>query len=482
MRRLALPFAATSLVWCSACSSIGPDYVRPKVELPQSWKTSQNSDSLQWRPAQPADSRPKQDWWTLFGDETLNELEASALAGSPSLAAAVARLDQALAQSASKEAANSPTVQAAATATRTRTSANRPFSTPGVPVNSTTQNDYRPVLAVSYEFDWLGRIRRDIESARASAEQAGADLENVRLILTTQIAAVYFQLRQLDEEIESVSESVALQDKILHLITRRYQLGAAGQSDVVQQTALAKSSKAQLQLLKARRNQYENALATLTGTPAASFKLAPARLPGSMPILPVAVPSGLLERRPDIASAERAMAAANAQIGVARAAYFPILNLSPTYLGTESRTLANLLSAPSLVWSLGLAVTGTLFDGGRAAAGEKYARAGYTVAVANYRQSVLTAIQETQDALDNLQELSTALQNQAEAVRNQDKAYQISLRRYQEGLDSTITLATIQQNQLTAKRVQSQIHGNRFVSQVNLVKALGGGWENKRVH
>lgn len=477
MRRAATLLAASSLLLCSACGLIGPDYVRPGIDLPETWKSVPVANPSEWGEARPADERPKRDWWTLFGDETLNELEARCLADSPSLAAAVARLDQALAQSAGRSAAIYPTVRLDAAASRYRTSADRPLSSPGVQTNSIIQNDFRSALSVSYEIDWLGRIRRDIESARASAQQAGADMENVRLILTAQVAQTYLQLRQLDEEMAAVAESAALQDKVLRLITRRYQLGASGQADVVQQTALAESTKAQLALLTAQRNQQENVLATLTGTPAASFRLAPGRLPSQAPIIPVAVPSKLLERRPDIASAERAMAAANAQIGVARAAYFPTLNLTSAYAGYESRSLNNLLSAPSLIWSLGLAATETIFDGGRIAAGVDYAKAGYALSVANYRQSVLTGFQETQDALSNLDELKVALERQTEAVRNQDKAYQFGLRRYQEGLDSAINLATIQQNQLAAKRVQSQIYGSRFVLMVSLIKALGGGWE-----
>ena len=477
MRRFLALLATASLLLCAGCGRIGPDYVRPTVDLPENWKTINGADPSLWRPAQPADAGPKRDWWTLFGDDMLNELEGGCLAGNPNLAAALARLDQALAQSAGRGAALYPTVQLGASASRSRSSADRPLSAPGVPNSSIIQNDFRPVFSASYEFDWLGRIRRDIEGARASAAQADADMENVRLILTAQLASVYFQLRQQDEEIGAVSESAALQEKVLRLIMRRYQLGAAGQADVVQQTALLESTRAQLRLLSAQRNQQENALATLTGTPAARFRLPPGKLPAVAPAIPVAVPSHLLERRPDVASAERAMAAANAQIGVAKAAFFPILSLTPSYAGYESRIIPDLLSVPALTWSLGLAATQTLFDGGRIAAGVDFAKAGYALTVANYRQSVLSAIEETQNGMGNLQELNAALRSQEAAVRNQNRAYEISLRRYQEGLDNAITLATIQQNQLAAKRVQSQIYGGRFVSLVGLIKALGGGWE-----
>lgn len=461
------------LLVCAACAPIGPDYIRPKItDMPANWKTEPG-----WQPASPADGIPKKEWWKTFGDSQLDELESNCLKDNPSLKVAVARLDQALAQSNAHAASLFPTVAFDADASRSRISANRPLASYGIPNSSTVQNDIQPSLTVSYEFDWLGRIRRDIESARAGAEQADADRENVRLVLTAQVASAYFQQRQLDEEIGFVFGSVELQEKVLGLIRIRREFGAAAESDVVLQSALVESSKAQLELLKNQRKQTEDALATLTGVPAASFKLGVGSLPAKPPDIPVGLPANLLERRPDIASAERAMAAANAQIGVAKAAFFPSLILSPMFGGYESNSLASLISVPSLVWSVGVQSTQTLFDGGRIRAGVDFAQAGYVAALANYRQAVLVAIQEAQDALGNLHGLESARQKQDEAVRNQNKAYEITLLRYEEGLDSALTLATVQQNQLSALRVQSQIRGSQFISVVSLLKALGGGWQ-----
>ncbi|MGA8147939.1 MAG: efflux transporter outer membrane subunit [Gallionellaceae bacterium] len=461
------------LLVCAACAPIGPDYIRPKItDMPANWKTEPG-----WQAASPADGIPKKAWWKAFGDNQLDELESNCLKDNPNLKVAVARLDQALAQSNAHAASLSPTVALDANASRSRISANRPLASYGIPNSSTVQNDIQPSLTVSYEFDWLGRIRRDIESARASAEQADADRENVRLVLTAQVASAYFQQRQLDEEIGFVFESIELQEKVLGLIRIRREFGAAAESDVVLQSALVESSKAQLELLKNQRKQTEDALATLTGVPAASFKLGVGSLPAKPPDIPVGLPANLLERRPDIASAERAMAAANAQIGVAKAAFFPSLILSPMLGGYESNSLASLISVPSLVWSVGVQSTQTLFDGGRIRAGVDFAQAGYVAALANYRQAVLVAIQEAQDALGNLHGLESARQKQDEAVRNQNKAYEITLLRYKEGLDSALTLATVQQNQLSALRVQSQIRGSQFISVVSLLKALGGGWQ-----
>lgn len=471
MRRIFLLVSLSFL--CAACAPIGPDYIRPAItDMPAGWKTEPG-----WQPASPADANPKKEWWKAFGDKQLDDLEANCLKDNPNLKIAVARLDQALAQSNAHSASLFPTVALQADASRSRISANRPLANYSTPNSSTVQNDIKPALTVSYEVDWLGRVRRDIESTRASAEQAGADHENVRLVLTAQVASAYFQLRQLDEEISYVSGSIELQEKVLDLIRIRREFGAAAKSDVVLQSALVESSKAQLELLRNQRKQTEDTLATLAGVPAASFNLNVGSLPAKTPAIPVGLPTKLLERRPDIASAERAMAAANAQIGVAKAAYFPTLSLSPVLGGYESNDLSNLISVPSLVWSVGVQATQTLFDGGRIRAGVDFAQAGYVAARANYRQTVLVAIQEAQDALGTLHGLESARQKQDEAVRDQNKAYEITLLRYKEGLDNALTLATVQQNQLSALRVQSQIRGGQFVSAVSLLKALGGGWQ-----
>ena len=440
--------------------------------MPTAWK----NESV-WQTAKPADAIPKKEWWKTFGDKQLDELEAACLKDNPNLKVAIARLDQALAQSNAHGAALLPSVALNAGASRSQISANRPLANYSIPNSSTVQNDFKPNLTVNYEVDWLGRVRRDIESARASAEQAAADRENVRLVLTAQVASTYFQLRQLDEEIGFVSGSITLQNKILSLTRIRHELGVASESDVVLQSALAESSDAQLELLKNQRKQSEDLLATLTGVAAASFGLSSGALPANIPAIPAGVPAKLLERRPDIASAERAMAAANAQIGVAKAAYFPTLTLTPVLGGYESNDLSNLLSAPSLLWSVGVQATQTIFDGGRNRAGVAFAEAGYAAAVSTYRQSVLVAIQEAQDSLGNLHGLDAARQKQEAAVHDQSRAYEITLLRYKEGLDNALTLSTVQQNQLSALRVQSQIRGGQFLSAVSLLKALGGSWQ-----
>ncbi|MEJ1958606.1 MAG: TolC family protein [Nitrosomonadales bacterium] len=274
-----LNFILAGLPFLCACSAIGPNYSRPAVtDMPSAWKT----ESV-WQSANPSDAVPKKEWWKIFGDKQLDELEISCLKDNPNLKAAVARLDQAVAQSNAHGAALFPTVAIDGGVSRSRISANRPLASYSTPNVSTVQNDIKPELTVSYEVDWLGRVRRDIESARASAQQADADRENVRLVLTAQVASTYFQLRQLDEETGFVSGLIAAQEKVLDLTRIRHELGAAAESDVVLQSALVESSKAQLELLRNERKQTEDMLATLVGVPAASFNLTDGSLPGITP-------------------------------------------------------------------------------------------------------------------------------------------------------------------------------------------------------
>ncbi len=462
---------------CAGCAPIGPNYVRPELDMPANWKTLPGANASLWKIAEPADQQPKDKWWTHFADKTLNQLIERCLENNNTLQASLARLDQAIAQSQARGAALLPTVSVTGTGSRTLTSANRPTSTYDSVNVSTVQNDFRPVALMTYEIDWLGKVRRDVEASRNTADQAAADTENVRLLLTAQVATSYILLRQYDEEIRVLTMIVGLQEKLLGLIQKRYDLGAAGQTELSQQKALVQSSGAQLELLNNLRNLQENLLATLTATPASSFKLPAGRLPQTLPAFPVSVPSTLLERRPDVSAAERAMAAANAQIGVAKAAFFPSLLVAPAFIGGDSTNIASLLSLPSLLWSIGITATQTIFDSGRTSANYRFAQAGYAATLANYRQVVLVAIQETQDSMSGIQQFSRARIKQDEAVTNLNRALRVSAVRYREGLDTAQTLALLQQNQLTAERIKWQMHGNQFLANIALVKALGGGWE-----
>ena len=289
---------------CVGCSPIGPDYERPALEIPANWKTLPGANPALWKTAEPSDGVPKDRWWTSFNDKTLSQLIERCLENNNTLQASLARLDQAIAQSEARGAAQFPVLSAAGTGSRTLTSANRPTTTYDSVNISTVQNDFRPIALMTYEIDWLGKIRRDVEASRNTAEQAAADTENVRLLLAAQVANSYFLLRQYDEEIRVLTTIVGLQDKLLSLIQKRYDLGAAGQTELSQQKALTQSSGAQLELLNNLRNLQENLLATLTATPAANFKLAAGSLPQTLPAFPVSLPSNLLERRPDVAAAD----------------------------------------------------------------------------------------------------------------------------------------------------------------------------------
>jgi NodT family efflux transporter outer membrane factor (OMF) lipoprotein len=466
--------AARSLVVVAAvlagCAA-GPDYVRPAVEMPPAWQLEEP-----WRVATPSDGEAKGPWWERFGDPRLDALQAQALAQSPTLAIASARLAQARALVASAEAGQLPSAVVAARVARQRISANRPLSNYGAPNFATVQDDFTPTLAVSYELDLAGRVRRTIEGARASAEQAAADLENTRLLLGTDLATAYFNLRAIDIELDVVGRSLALQGRSLEFVRTRHDLGAASGLDVAQQQALLDTTRTQLDLLRRQRGPFEHAVATLAGTPAPSFTLAPDLRELVPPPVPLGVPSDVLERRPDVASAERAMAAANAQVGVAKAAYYPSITINALG-GGESRVFGSLFDAPSLVWSLGASLVQPVFQGGRLDANVEFARANYDATVATYRRVVLTAMQEVEDGITGLASLERADAQARAAVETARRVHELASARYEGGATTYLDVITAQQSLLAAERLAAQLSGQRLLTSVFLIKALGGGWE-----
>ena len=463
--------AALAVVVALAGCAAGPDYVRPAVDVPPAWQLEEP-----WREATPSDAEPKGPWWERFGDARLDALQAQALAQSPTLAIASARLVQARAVVASSEAGQLPSASIAARAARQRISANRPLSNYGVPNFATVQDDFTPALAVSYEVDLAGRVRRTIEGARASAEQAAADLENTRLMLGTDLATAYFNLRAIDIELDVVVRSLELQGRSLEFVRTRHDLGAASGLDVAQQQALYDSTRTQLDLLRRQRGPFEHAVATLTGTPAPSFRLAPDLRELVPPPVPLGVPSDVLERRPDVASAERAMAAANAQIGVAKAAYYPSITITALG-GGESRVFGGIFDAPSLVWSLGASLVQPVFQGGRLDANVEFARANYDATVATYRHVVLTAMQEVEDGITGLASLERADAQARVAVETARRVLELANARYEGGATTYLDVITAQQSLLAAERLAAQLSGQRLLTSVFLIKALGGGWE-----
>ncbi|VVE01609.1 efflux transporter outer membrane subunit [Pandoraea cepalis] len=457
-----------------ACA-VGPDYRRPDVAVPPDWTTDTG-----WQLAQPSHAALQPDWWKAFRDPVLEALETQALAQNQTLAAAVAHYDQAQATLSGTSAQRLPEIDASVGLARQRVSANRPVTSYTSTSMSTVQNNVQAGLGVSYDTDLFGRLRRQVEGARASAEQAGDDLANARLVLTTQLATAYVQLRAADDEIKVLDESVALQLKALDYVSAQHDLGAVSGLDVLQQQSELDTTRVQARLLHQQRDQYEHAIAALVGVPAPAFSVPAGTLPATLPSIPVGVPSDILQRRPDVASAERAMAAANAQIGVAKAAFFPSLTLNPG-IGWQSTEFANLLSAPSLLWTLGTLATQAVFDGGRRQANVDFASAGYRAVEANYRQTVLTAFQQVQDGVTGLSVLDAAARESHAAVVDAQRLLSLATDRYSGGLTAYLSVITAQQGRLASERQDVQIRAQQWVLSVALVKALGGGWQPSEV-
>jgi len=462
------PVVALALI--AGCGS-APPYRPPQSEMPAAWKVEEP-----FRQSAPSDAAPKGAWWLRFRDDTLNALATRALAESPTLAVADARLAQARATFAGVSGQAWPQVSANVRDTRTRITQNRPLTNNAAPNFSTTHNDAVVALTASYEVDFSGRVKSLIAGARASAEQAAADLETARLLLIADLATAYFNLRQTDIEIGVLASSIDLQRRSLGLARTRYELGAGSALDVAQQQALIDTTLTQIDILRRQRALFEHAIATLSGTPAPLFALAPDARELRPPDFPIGVPSDILERRPDVAAAERAMAAANAQIGVASAAYYPSINLGLS-VGQESRKLPTLFDAPSLVWSLGVTAVQPLFDGGRIRANVDFTRAGYDLTVANYRRTVLTAMQEAEDGIIGLAALERAWLQAGVAVESARRTLDLVNARYEGGVAGPLEVISAQQSLLNAERLAAQLVGQRLLTSVFLVKALGGDWE-----
>ncbi|MBJ9899371.1 efflux transporter outer membrane subunit [Burkholderia cenocepacia] len=476
MRTRVRPVALAAIVAAAVAAgcTVGPDYRRPPVDTPAAWRL--DPADQYWQPAAPARAPLDPVWWTAFGDAQLDALEADALRNNQHLKAVAARYDQAKATLASVASAQYPAVGLNASGRRFKISADRPQTNYATRSMSTVQNEIQVGAAVSYELDLFGRVRRNVEAAQASSEQARDDFANARLVLSADLASSYFALRELDTEIDVVERSIDLQQKALDYVSARHDLGAVSGLDLLQQRAQLDATRTQAQLLIQQRAQVETAIATLVGAPAPEFSLPPRVVPINAPTLPTGMPSDLLQRRPDVASAERAMAAANAQIGVARAAYFPRITLSPD-LGWDATRFAGLFTVPALLWSVGGSLSQPLFEGGKLKAGVDFAQAGYVAAQASYRQTVLTAFQEVQNAVTGLSVLAQAAQQASAAVDDARKLVSLAQDRYAGGLTPFIDVLTAQQQLLTSERQAVQIQGQRAALAVFLAKALGGGWD-----
>lgn len=452
-----------------ACT-VGPNYKHVSAPVPAKWDLEQP-----WGESAPKDAIPKGQWWSVFRDPDLDALEEEALSANQSIKISVARLEQARAAAAIQVATIFPALSAAPNAQRQRLSGNRPSS--GLTaVHPVTQSSYMLPFTVSYEVDLFGRRRRGIEAAEAAYQASAADLESVRLLVTSQLAADFFNLRQLDQELGILNRTVQALERGLELVNSRHQGGIASGLDVAQEETLLDSTRTQATLLRQQRKQFEDAIAVLLGKPAPDFHLAPKVLTAEPPTLEVGLPSELLERRPDIAEAERQMAAANARIGVAKAAYFPTLGLFGQG-GWVAADVAKLANVSSTLWAVGASAAEDIFTGGSRPARVEFARAEWEASVASYRDTVLSALREVQDSVYALTVLSGAQHSQQQAVAAAQRALNISTSRYQGGLVNYLDVVTSQQVLLNNERQLAAIQGQRLVSSVLLVKALGGGWD-----
>ncbi|WP_205200488.1 efflux transporter outer membrane subunit [Burkholderia sp. Cy-637] len=472
-RASALSCAAALAVALAGCAA-GPDYQRPAVAAPQAWKI--DPAYANWHPAEPSRASLDDAWWTTFGIGELDELERRVLERNQTLREAAARYDQARAQLSAVAAARLPDVGVGLAAQRRRISANRPLTEYDSPNYSTVQNDFEAGAWLSWEVDLFGRVRRSVEASVADTEQSADDLANARLALTAQLASAYFALRALDDESGIVADSIEWQQKALDFVQQQWKFGQVSELNVLQQQTELDATRVQLHLLATQRSRYEHVIATLVGEPAPQFSLAPNREAYALPVLPTGMPSDLLQRRPDVAAAERAMAAANARVGVASAAYFPSLVLSPS-IGWQSAQFATLATVPSLVWSLGGSIGETLFDGGRRAARKRFASAGYDAAQARYRASVLTAFQEVQDAVTGLDVLKAAAQQSRRAVDDAQRLLTLASARYRNGMVTYLDVIEAQRAALAGEREAARIRGMQADTVVRLAKALGGGWQ-----
>jgi len=493
--RLGGPLALVSaiLVLVSACT-VGPDYVRPSMISPDAYKELDG-----WKIAQPRDGLARGPWWEIFADPQLNALEARVSISNQNLAVSEAQYREARALVREARAAYFPTVTLGLGYTRSRQSTTFVFgstggSSSGTSAGSATstgtsgtgtsgssgssggaRSDFQLGLDFSWELDVWGRIRRGVESNKAAAQASAGDLEAARLSFQAELAQDYFQLRTLDAQKQLLDETVAAFEKFLRLTQDRFANGVASQADVVQAQTQLKTTQAQAIDVGVQRAQLEHAIAILMGQAPSSFSLPPTPLAATPPAIPVGVPSELLERRPDIAAAERRVAAANAQIGIAVAAFYPTITLNAS-AGFESSSLAQWFTAASRFWSVGPGISQTVFDGGLRHAQTDAARAAYDATVATYRQTVLASFQGVEDNLAALRILEEENGVQDDAVKAARKSVDLTTQQYKAGTVSYLNVITVQTIALTDEITAIQIRGRRMAAAVLLVQALGGGW------
>ena len=456
-----------ALIFLSGCM-VGPNYVRPTAQVPPAYKETKG-----WKPAEPKDAIIRGPWWEVFNDPQLNALEAEVNISNQNIVVAEAEYRQSREMVQAARAALFPIITADTSYTRQRNSKNAPFSVPPVKAFS----DYLLTGDTSWELDLWGALRRGVASARASAQASAANFEVIRLSSQAQLAQDYFQLRGLDAQKQLLDATVAIYEKFLMLTNNRYKSGVASKADVLQAETQLKTTQAQEIDIGVQRAQLEHAIALLAGKPASVFSIAVSEFNATPPDIPLSLPSELLERRPDIAQAERQAAAANEQIGIALSAYYPTVTLTASG-GLEAANFAKWLAWPSNFWSLGpVTASETIYDAGLRAAQTGEARAVYDASIATYRQTVLTAFQETEDSLAALRILKEEAEVQEEAVDVAQQSANITKNQYKAGTATALEVIITQAIALNSQVSLVNISSRRMVASVMLIQALGGGWQ-----
>lgn len=457
--------------------AVGPNYKQPTTSMPAHYKAEALGS---WKKGRPLDHVPKGDWWKVFGDTTLNELESRASGANQELKAAFARVEEARATARVTRSELLPTLNADPSYTRQRYSPNQVPS-----FGDITANNYRAPLDLSYEIDLWGRVRRGFESARDNAQASVAAFHNVLLVLHADVAQNYFELRALDAEISTVTSTVGLRKQQVQLVRSRFEHGIGNKLDVARAETELASTEADAASLAKRRAEMENALAILIGENPSTFKFAAtAGKDGTNwnpapPEIPAGLPADLLERRPDVAEAERQLAAANARIGVAKAAFFPVLRLTGSG-GYVSGDVESLFNWDSRVWSIGPSLSLPIFAGGRNLANYRHSKSEYKEVLARYRQSILVAFGDVENSLAGIHFLANQAAAQDRAVTNSRQAADLAGERYRAGIVSYLEVVDAGRVALQAERASAQLSGERLIASVQLIKALGGGWQGQK--
>jgi NodT family efflux transporter outer membrane factor (OMF) lipoprotein len=478
---LYIAITATGLLFVCGCT-VGPKYTKPTAPVPQAFKEEppkEFSDSPGWKQANPADRIVRGKWWEIFGDPQLNSLEESLTLSNATLKVAEARLRQARTSIRYNRAAQFPTISLTPSIINERLSANQPYITPSIVNNGTGVFTFP--IEFSYEVDLWGRIRHSVNSAKEEAQATAGDRETASLSLHAELARDYFELRSADLQMSLLDQTVKAYARALQLTESRYYGGASPRSDLTQAQTQLEAARVQLTDIQERRADFEHAIAVLIDKPPAEFSLtANPDFQLHSPVIPVGLPGALLERRPDVASAERRVAEANEQIGIARTAYFPTVILGAS-AGFEGTSASNWFNWPSRLWAVGPQVSQTLFDGGRRRATSESAIANYDASVALYRQSALTAFQEVEDNLAALRILETESAQQQKATAAAEESLRLFTRRYKDGVDTYLQVVISETTALQNEVNQIDLSRRQLDASVQLVKAVGGGWDTSQL-